>query len=195
MTSFRVIKNKSLKKVLISLIFCLTEKNKDSYEGISKLTRIALLSLDWTDEEDEATVESKVSGINKSDGSPGGTGAKRPDEEEEVEHRDSGTIHGRINLLNSRIKNKSLKKVLISLIFPVCCLVLQPLVESFTFKTHKTFCCLTEKNKESRDSGIKKSDGSPGGTGAKRPDEEEEVEPRDSGTIHGRINLLNSSIS
>ena len=103
MTSFRVIKNKSLKKVLISLIFCLTEKNKDSYEGISKLTRIALLSLDWTDEEDEATVESKVSGINKSDGSPGGTGAKRPDEEEEVEHRDSGTIHGRINLLNSSI--------------------------------------------------------------------------------------------
>ncbi len=78
MTSFRVIKNKSLKKVLISLIFCLTEKNKDSYEGISKLTRIALLSLDWTNEEDEATVESKVSGINNSDGSPGGTGAKRP---------------------------------------------------------------------------------------------------------------------
>jgi len=126
MTSFRVIKNKSLKKVLISLIFpvcclvlqplvesftfkthktfcCLTEKNKDSNEGISKLTRIALLSLDWTDEEDEATVESRDSGIKKSDGSPGGTGAKRPDEEEEVEHRDSGTIHGRINLLNSSI--------------------------------------------------------------------------------------------
>jgi hypothetical protein len=55
----------------------LTEKNKDNNEGISKLTRITLLSLDWTDEEDEATVESRDSGIKKSDGSPGGTGAKR----------------------------------------------------------------------------------------------------------------------